>query len=118
MMNKEDKETEDWLAVLSGQSVSDANPKIVREAQALRMALKFREFQALPTEPEFHHPPNPQILKKVFKETGLEPGWDLKNIWKKISHSFQSLFRWKLTLPFPAVATVASLLVIILFIPP
>jgi hypothetical protein len=70
--NQEDKETEDWLAVLSGQSVPDANPEIIREAQALRMALQFREFQeALPTEPEFHHPPNPQILKNVFKATGL-----------------------------------------------
>jgi hypothetical protein len=114
--NQEDKETEDWLAVLSGQSVPDANPEIIREAQALRVALKFCEFQALRTEPEIHHPPNPQILKNIFKATGLEPGWrrDLKNIWKQISHSFQSLLRWKLTLPFPAVAAVALLLLIVI----
>ena len=103
-MNQEDKEIEDWLAILSGQSIPDAAPEIIREAQALRMELEFRQ-----------NPPNPQILKNIFEATGLEPGWrrDLKNLLKKISHSFQSVFRWKLTLPFPAVATVALLLVII-----
>jgi hypothetical protein len=117
VMNQEDKETEDWLAVLSGQSVPDARSEIIREAQALRMELNFREAQTLQTEQEFRRnpPPNPKILKNIFKATGLEPGWrrDLKNILKKISHLFQSLFRWKLTLPFPAVVTVALLLVII-----
>jgi len=115
-MNQEDKETEYWLAVLSGQSVPDASPEIIREAQALRMALNFREAQTLRTAPEFRQkPPNPKILKNVFKATGLEPEWrwNLKNILKKISHLFQSLFIWKLTLPFPAVIMGALLLVTI-----
>ncbi len=103
-MTQEDKETEDWLAVFSGQSVPNANPEMIREAQTLRAELKFRQ-----------NPRNPQILKNIFKATGLEPGWrrDVKNIWQKISQLFQSLLTWKLTLPLPVAATVALLLVMI-----
>ena len=114
-MNKEDKETDDWLAILSGKSVPDASPEIIREAQALRMELKFRKEQALQAVPEFSNPPNPQILKNVFKATGLKPGWlqYLKDIGQKIISDFlQPILRWKLTLPLPVAATVAPLLVI------
>jgi len=122
-MNKEDKETDDWLAILSGKSVPDASPEIIREAQALRMELNFRKEQALQTEPEFCNPPNPQILKNVFKATGLgadeaqPPQFEwlqyLKDIGQKIISDFLlPILRWKLTLPLPVAATVALLLVI------
>ncbi|HID98822.1 MAG TPA: hypothetical protein EYP59_00840 [Thiotrichaceae bacterium] len=102
-MTQEEKETEDWLAILSGKTVPDANPEIIREAQALRMELEARR-----------NPPNPEILKNVFKATGLEPGWrrDLKTIWQKIAELFQSL--WQFRLPFPAVAVTVALLLVIM----
>ena len=108
MMTQDEKEIEDWLAILSGRTVPDANPEIILEAQALRMELEARR-----------NPPNPQILKNILKATGLEPGWrrDLKMIWQKIAELFQSL--WQLRLPFPAVAvTVVLLLVIIPVVKP
>lgn len=115
-MNQEDKETEDWLATLSGQSVPNANPETISEAQALRMELILR------TKLKSHqNSPNPQILKNIFKATGLEPGWkrDLRNIWRKVFLFIQSLLSWKVTLPVPAVAMVGLLLVIIpLVMPP
>ncbi len=100
---KEEKETEDWLAILSGKTVPDANPEIIREAEALRMELEARR-----------NPPNPEILKAIFKATGLEPGWrrDLKTIWQKIVDLFQSL--WQFRLPFPAVAVTVALLLVIM----
>ncbi|RKZ50533.1 MAG: hypothetical protein DRR00_14920 [Candidatus Parabeggiatoa sp. nov. 3] len=103
MKTQDEKEIEDWLAILSGRTVPDANPEIILEAQALRMELEARR-----------NPPNPQILKNVFKATGLEPGWrrDLKTIWQKIAELFQSL--WQLRLPFPAVAVTVVLLLVIM----
>jgi hypothetical protein len=79
-MNQADKDTQDWLAALSGQSVPDANPEIVREARALRAELEFRSSQ-----PEL----NPQILKNVFAVTGLKPKIPKMSFWEKLG----SLFR-------------------------
>jgi hypothetical protein len=106
MMTQDEKEIEDWLAILSGRTVPDANPEIILEAQALRMELEARRNPP--------NPPNPQILKNILKATGLEPGWrrDLKTILKKIAELFQSL--WQLRLPFPAVAVTVVLLLVIM----
>jgi hypothetical protein len=108
IMTEEEKETEECLAILSGRAVPDANPDIIREAQALRIELEARI-----------NPPNPERLKTIFQKTGLKPGWrrDLETIGQKIMVLFESVWQWKL--PFPVVAvTVLLLLVIMSFFKP
>ena len=96
--------TEDWIKILSGKEVPDANPETIREAQALRMELKFRKAQTMPTE---SIPPNPQILQNIFKETGLEPNRS------KPTNFLYSILSWKITIPFPALATAILLVIVI-----
>ena len=93
---------EDWIKILSGKRVPDANPEIIRETQALRMELKFRKAQTLSTESISS---NPQILQNVFKATGLKPN-------KQVS-LLRSLLTWKITLPFPILAMVILTVIII-----
>ncbi|MDM8568648.1 hypothetical protein QUF50_03880 [Thiotrichales bacterium HSG1] len=104
MNNLEKKDSDDWIDVLSGKEVPDANSETIREAQALRMELKFRKAQDLPTE---SIQPNPRILQNIFKETELKPNQ------KKQNNFLRSLLAWKVTLPLPSLVTAMLLVGII-----
>ncbi|RKZ85608.1 MAG: hypothetical protein DRR19_16120 [Candidatus Parabeggiatoa sp. nov. 1] len=95
-MNQADKETQDWLTALSGQSVPDAKPEIVREALALQAELAFRREQPVL---------NPQILENVFAATGLKPKKPKIRFWEKLGLFFRQkppklLWEWKVGLSF------------------
>ncbi|MCP4698144.1 MAG: hypothetical protein GY862_15020 [Gammaproteobacteria bacterium] len=64
-MSQQDKDTQDWLDALAGRHGSDANPDTLREAEALREELQFRNEQ-----PETA---NPRILSNVLAELEKEP---------------------------------------------
>ncbi|MDM8566153.1 hypothetical protein QUF74_10945 [Candidatus Halobeggiatoa sp. HSG11] len=78
------------------------------------MNQKESENQALHAELEYRQQPielNPQILKNVFKETGLKPDWqvDIINFWRKISSSLKP--DWKV-----GVSVMASLVAVVFLI--
>jgi hypothetical protein len=100
-MNQEDKETEDWLALLAGKSVANADPKLVWEANALRAELAYR-----------HNPPtlNPKILDNVLAQLPpVKPSlWEvLQNIWTDIWSKL-----WEQRIPIGAAMATSVLIVI------
>ncbi|MCP4695535.1 MAG: hypothetical protein GY862_01615 [Gammaproteobacteria bacterium] len=64
----DDKDTRDWLAALSGKAVTDADPATVREAEALRDELLFRNEAA---------EVDPRIAERIFArlEAERKPFW-------------------------------------------
>jgi len=69
-----DKETQTWLAILSGETVAEADPSMVFEAEALRAVLQCRL-----------HPPqlNPKILDHVIVQLQKERLLQQKEGWIK-----------------------------------
>jgi hypothetical protein len=116
MNHEEDKETQTWLAILSGETVAGADPSLVFEAEALRAVLQCRL-----------HPPqlNPNILDKVIVQLQKEgllkpnPGWIdwLRGRFPKgirfPSKTPQWSWQWKTGLSFAF-----SLLIAVIILPP
>jgi hypothetical protein len=116
-----DKDDKDWIDLLAGQSVPDADPKIVRETQILRAAL-LSHADKPKNESDI---PYPDILENVLARlesenlTQSQKPSGLKKWWMRLNQ-FKSKLNFEFPIPNykPAFAVVVSLLVAIIVIPP
>lgn len=111
MNHEEDKETQTWFAILSGETVTGADPSIVFEAEALRAVLQCRL-----------HPPqlNPNILNNVIvqlqKEGLIKATWRerwrelLQQVIRFLSKTPQRSWQWRVGLSFAFAVFIAVII--------
>lgn len=122
------KDDNDWLAILSGRSVPDANPETLREARVLRMVLLARQEEE--TEKEFAKTDDQQwqrLENKLTKEGYIKPESWVKKLVKQVkvlvstiantSNQVTEVLTWQ-KLSFAAAYTVlVSVVTLTLFLP-
>ncbi|MCP4696992.1 MAG: DUF2339 domain-containing protein [Gammaproteobacteria bacterium] len=93
MNDQEDKDTEDWLAVLAGREAANADPATVREAQALREELLFRDS---------HASTDSRVLDNILAEC-KPPVWKRPKVWglPLAASVFLAVILWPLLQPEP-----------------
>jgi hypothetical protein len=102
-MNQEEKETEDWLALLAGKQVVEADPKLVWETNALRAELAYRR----------NPPPlNSKILENILAQ--LPPV--KSSLWEVFKNQTKAWLKsWERPLSI-GVAVAASVLMIVVIL--
>lgn len=110
--DKDDKDEQDWIDLLAGQSVPNADPKIVREAQILRGAW-LAHTQRLKNDSEI---PFPKVWENILKEIPPPP----IPFWKKIFQPLKQFITppWfpKMVWAMPATAFVVLVMSVITYI--
>lgn len=85
MSDKNEQDEQDWLDLLAGQSVPNADPKTVREVQIFRGAL-LAQAERLKNDSEM---PYPHLWENIKKELFPTPLW--KRLYQKIKQLIASL---------------------------
>jgi hypothetical protein len=83
MTQAQDKEDEQWLSALAGQPDLDADPKVNRQAQALRRALKTRSEMLEAQVPTADATQYEQLMFRLRREglTTSQRGWRNPMLW-------------------------------------